>query len=41
MGEDSAPTGHTEAQAMLETFGSVGAVRFNDVDDARREKEMV
>src|SRR5271166_3225513 len=29
MGEDSAQTGHAEAQAMLETFASVGAVRFN------------
>ena len=29
MGEDSAQTGHAEAQAMLDAFASVGAIRFN------------
>jgi hypothetical protein len=29
MGEDSAQIGHTEAQAMLDAFTSVGATRFD------------
>jgi RepB DNA-primase from phage plasmid len=29
MGDDSAEIGHTEAQAMLDTFASVGATRFD------------
>jgi RepB DNA-primase from phage plasmid len=29
MGEDSANTGHTAARAMIETFASVGATRFD------------
>jgi hypothetical protein len=29
MGEDSASTGHAAAQAMLDTFASVGATRFD------------
>jgi hypothetical protein len=29
MGEDGAQAGHTEAQAMLDAFASVGAIRFN------------